>query len=525
MYHNSYEKMAVPEHIRKIERPKGTVVGDERNGVYPVREKLSSKSWVDENGKRHRPSKNGKVVGHIVNGTFVPLENRVETVSVCDVDIKDWGEYCLSNCLNSDILEDLKQVYEEGDALRLYVMAMLRSVRRGLTDRLMMRTYQESFISEVYPGLNLGKNQVCTFLRNVGRAYNKTVAFMRNRISGCGADDRLIIDGSIKQDHSKVNTLSAVSRKTCHTKHRDMSIMYCYGMRSREPLCCKAYPGNMVDMRAVEDFIEENRITEGILIADKGFPVESVESEIRKHDGLHFLLPMRRDRPEIRKYSMLAFDSCLPDARGISCKKIGAIWKGHKVWFYSFRDPQIAKDEEVLYLSGKDSSQVDARELASRRREFGTLVFISDLNLTCGEVSKIYDERWMIELMFRFERDILEMDDTREHSDYTAIASEFVDYLAAIMSARAYKYLDSKNILEKCTYGDAMHRLARFKMVRSADDGEWRMNRTALTDAEFASEVGILVKPVVPYVVKKRGRPKGSKDTRPRRKKSAPPSE
>ncbi|MBR6204100.1 MAG: hypothetical protein IKQ60_03425, partial [Candidatus Methanomethylophilaceae archaeon] len=104
-------------------------------------------------------------------------------------------------------------------------------------------------------------------------------------------------------------------------------------------------------------------------------------------------------------------------------------------------------------------------------------------------------------------------------------ASEFVDYLAAIMSARAYKYLDSKNILEKCTYGDAMHRLARFKMVRSADDGEWRMNRTALTDAEFASEVGILVKPVVPYVVKKRGRPKGSKDTRPRRKKSAPQSE
>jgi hypothetical protein len=517
--------MAVPEDIRKVERPRGTVVGDGHDGVYPVREKLSSRSWVDDEGKRHRPSRNGKVVGHIIDGMFVPSSKKAETVSVCDVDIKDWGEYCLCESLNRDLLEELKAAYAGEDAVRLYVMAMLRALRRGLTDRLMMRTYQESFISEIYTDLNLNKNQVSAFLRNVGRAYNRTVAFMRNRVSSCRADDRLIIDGSIKQDHSKINSLSAVSRKTCHTKHRDMSILYCYGMRSREPLCCKAYPGNMIDMRAVSDFIAENRITEGILIADKGFPIESVENEIRKHEGLHFLLPLKRDRPEIRKYSMLAFDSCLPDARGISCKKTGAIWKHRKVWLYSFRDPQIAKDEEVLYLNGRDPAEVDSRELASRRREFGTLAFISDLNLGCEEVDEIYSERWQIELMFRFERDILEMDDTREHSDYTAIASEFVDYLAAIMTARICRYLTSKKLLEKCTYGDAMHRLGRFKMVRSADDGTWRMNRTAITDAEFASDVGILVKPTVPHEVKKRGRPKGSRDTHPRRKRSVASTE
>ena len=517
--------MAVPEDIRRVERPKGTVVGDGRDGVYPVREKLASKSWVDEDGKRHRPSKNGRVVGHIIGGRYVPVSPKVDTVSVCDVDIKDWGEYCLCDSLNKDLLKDLRAVYEEEDAIKLYVMASMRALRRGLSDRLMMRTYQESFISETYPGLNLSKNNVCTFLRNVGRAYNHTLRFMRNRVSSCGADDRLIIDGSIKQDHSRINSMSAVSRKTCHTKHRDMSIMYCYGMRSREPLCCKAYPGNMIDLRAVSDFISENKITEGILIMDKGFPIESVESEIRKHKGLHFLLPMKRDRPEIKKYSMLAFDSCLPDARGISCKKTGAVWNGHKVWFYSFRDPQIAKDEEILYLNGKGPSEVDAKELASMRKMFGTLVFISDLNLECKEVDMIYNERWMIELMFRFERDILEMDDTREHSDYTVIASEFLDYLAAIMTARIYKYLDSKTLLEKCTYGDVMHRLERFKMVRSTDDGKWRMNRTALTDAEFASETGILIKPVIPQEVKKRGRPKGSKDTHPRKRRSVAASE
>ena len=503
-----------------MERPKGTVVADGRNGVYPVREKRAGKAWKDEDGKVHRPSYNGKVIGHIIDGVFVPVPEKVATLSVSPVDIKEWGAYRLSEMVNAGILEELLAVYSPEDAARLYCMATLRALNRGISDRLMMRTYEESFLSETFPGLALSKNQVCTFLRNVGRCYSKTVEFMRNRVAIVGADDCLIIDGTIKQDHSKVNSLSAVSRKTCHTKHRDMNVLYCYGVKSGEPLCSKAYPGNMVDMRAVSDFISENGISKGIIVADKGFPLESFEAAVMKNRDLHFLLPIKRDSPEIKKYSLLAFNSRLPDSRGISCKKVGAIRDGRKVWYYSFRDPEIAKGEEVLYLEGMDPSAVDSKELVAKRRVFGTLTLISDVDLDCRTVDSIYQERWLIELMFRFERDILEMDDTREHSTYTAIASEFVDYLAAIMAARLYKRLDSLGLLEDCTYGDAIHRLERFKMIR-VEDGGWSVNRTALTDAEFAARMGILVKPVVPKEVKKRGRPKGSKDTHPRKRRKS----
>ncbi len=66
--------MAVPEHIRKIPRPVNTVVSD--NGYkglkrYAVRERKGSK-YVS--GHNPQPQ-NGKVIGHIINGRYVPLED------------------------------------------------------------------------------------------------------------------------------------------------------------------------------------------------------------------------------------------------------------------------------------------------------------------------------------------------------------------------------------------------------------------------------------------------------------------
>lgn len=98
MYHTYSDKLSVPEDIRKIERPRGTVVCDGRDGIYPVREKLSGGYWVDEDGKPHRPSRNGRVVGHIINGGYVPKEP--DLVPVGDVDLKDWGNIELFDRLN-----------------------------------------------------------------------------------------------------------------------------------------------------------------------------------------------------------------------------------------------------------------------------------------------------------------------------------------------------------------------------------------------------------------------------------------
>ena len=510
--------MGVPEDVRRVPRPTGTVVMDSKSGVYSVREKLYMDPYQDESGKWHRPSRNGRVVGHIIDGRYVPKEED-GGVSVGRVDIKSWGEYELCDRLNRDILTDLLAHYNEEDATRLYVMAVLRAMNRNLSDRLMQRAYEESFLTEMYPGVNLRRTSVSTFLRNVGRTASRMTAFMRGRVRCVIDKEHLIIDGTLKQDHSRVNSMSAVSRKTRFLRYKQVMIMYAYNLESREPVCMKTYPGNVVDARAVDDFLEVFQITKGIIVADKGFSPEAVSSVTSRHEDLHYILPLKRNDSAIGKLSLDVADRVLKDVRGVAYTKVESSRDGVPVWYYAFRDPMIAAEEEVLYLTnGLDCADFDPEELETKR--FGMIFFESDCDLDPGTVYFTYEDRWTIELMFRFEKDILEMDDTREHSEYTLMASNFVDYLAALMSSRILAFFVRNGLLERATYGDVLARIGRFMMTDIDGNCEWRVSRAALTDAEFMERIGLLRRPMVPEFPKKRGRPKGSKDKKPRKKAS-----
>lgn len=512
--------MAVPEDIRKIDRPTGTVVCDERNGAYPVREKLSGKYWVDENGKPHRPSRNGRVVGHIKNGTFVPKDP--DSFPVGEVDLKDWGNIELFDRLNRDMLDRLKLFYNTEDSTRLYVMALLRASYKGITDHLMARQYQETFLTEVYPGVNLNRGSVSTFLRNVGRSCARISDFMRFETSHMGEDEHVIIDGSLRQDHSKTNSLSEVSKKTSKRGHKDILLLYAYSMEKKRPVCSKIYPGNMVDQRAVSDFVEQFGICNGIIVADKGFSYVSLKEAVEENKGLHYLLPIKRNSRVIEELSLCTFNELLAGDECIQCKKVSKTDNGETVWYYSFRDPSIALDEEILYMSAHRADGIDMEDLERSRPLFGTIMFQSDLEMSCGTAYETYDSRWLIELFFRSQEDTMEMDDTREHSDYSVIASNFVNYLASIMLSNMFRFLDEKGLLNNYTYGEILKLLLRIKMTRISCNGEWKVCRIAETDAEVLEKIGLLSRPVVPKEIKKRGRPKGSKDAKPRKKRSVP---
>ena len=63
--------------------------------------------------------------------------------------------------------------------------------------------------------------------------------------------------------------------------------------------------------------------------------------------------------------------------------------------------------------------------------------------------------------------------------------------------------------------GNGIHHRIRGEVYR--DPVEWEVSRAAITDAEFMEKIGLLKRPIVPEVKKKRGRPKGSKDKQPRK--------
>lgn len=510
--------MAVPEEIRRVPRPVNTFVCDiSKKGWYPVREKLGCGYYVDADGKRHRPSKNGKVIGHIIDGTFVPKEKKDNSIRTGNVDLKDWANVHVCDRENADLLEELNLFYNESDSLTIYVMAMLRALYRGMKDRMMERQYQETFLTEMYPHVKLNKNNVSIFIRDLGRTCGRITRFMRHRVSMIDDDDHLIIDGTLKQDHSKVNSLSEVSRKTVHTKHQDLLIMYGYSLKKREVVCSQVFPGNMVDGLAVRSFIQDNGISKGLIVADKGFPVDAIIEGARGTD-VHYLLPLKRSSSKISDKDMCEFEGVLSKGRGKLYRKVATTYKGRPIWLYSFKDPEITMDEELVYMDKHRGSAFDPKDYEASSKMFGTLVLESDTDMDPEDVGRAYEERWLVELCIRFDKDEKEMDDTREHSDYSVIGSHFIDHLASIMSSRMLGLFESSGVLEKNTYGDIMRLLRRLKKTRIGD-GEWQVRRIAKVDIGEVQKLNLFDVPVVPR--NKVGRPKGSRDKVPRKRRSA----
>lgn len=73
----------------------------------------------------------------------------------------------------------------------------------------------------------------------------------------------ILIDGTLKTNDSKINSLSNFSRKAKLKGRKDISVIYAFDLEAMKPICSKCYPGNMLDVTAYEDFISSNNITRG----------------------------------------------------------------------------------------------------------------------------------------------------------------------------------------------------------------------------------------------------------------------
>lgn len=510
--------MAVPEEIRRIQRPKNTFVVDSKTGVYSVREKVGCGYYVDENGKAHRPSRNGKVIGHIIDGVYV--ENTVDDglPPVGEVDLKDYANVHLCQMVSSDLLESLRRYYNTEEAERLYVIAVLRACYDGIQDYMLERQFEETFLSETFPDVNVGRSKVSRFLRDVGRSGSRIVKFMREQVGMCEDDDIIIFDGTLKRNESVVNSYSAVSRKTAAQRYRHVNVMTAYSYKRKEQIASRVYPGNMVDQRIVADFVNVLQLEKGLIVADRGFPPEAIRGALIGRPGIDYLVPLERDRVVIRELHLREFTNVLPGEDIAYRVEESTDEYGRPVWYYAFRDPRIAADEETLYLRGRSYRTLDPAELVRLRNEWGTIVFASNRRMEPTTVRSVYADRWIIETSFKFQRSQLEDDTTDEESDYTVQASQFIDHMASIMASRMRNRFEASGLLEKMTYDQVYSLLLRLKMTRE-HGGEWKLVRIADKDAQTSVVLDIVRRPIVPSLPpKKTGRPKGSKDRQPRKK-------
>ena len=487
--------MSIPKEILAVERPKNTIVaayGKDKD-KYAVKKRVGCKRV---NGRNVPVT--GPTIGHIVDGRFVE-DRKFESA---DPDLKDWANVAYCDSLIAGVIPELDAQYSHQTSLQIHCIAVLRVCYPGVKDCELKERYDSSFLSEIRPGVALSRNTVSSLLEKLGKSVSRIVEFMRGRAAKVGADHHLLVDGTLKSDESSVNSLSDFSRKARTKGSRDISVLYAFDLEAMEPVCSQCFPGNMLDLTAYSDFIERNGIKKGIIVADKGFPSSAAEKALAGSPDLHYLNPLKRNSSLIKTHSMLSFDGALEGFEGVLCKRAKVSGKGK--WLYSFRDPRLAAAEERDYISRRADGW-DAGDFERRRREFGTVVLESDLGLTAKEAYVAYSKRWEIETVMRYYKQACELDETRVHGDYSVIGSEFVSFLASLLTYKVLNDAGKKGVLDKMNYGKMMAKLERAKKIRIS--GEWRMVKINPSEEAILVGLGLLEKPKEPPK-RRPGRPK-----------------
>ena len=515
--------MPVPADIRAVPRPVNTVVEDNgRDGPkrYAVRERKST-VYVQNGNPQPR---NGKVIGHIIDYKYVPVPTKkLSTIP----DMLSYGSSALVKSVTEDLKEDLLAVYDASDVYAMMSLATLRVIKPGIAANRVATHYRRTFVSVDYPGAALSENSIGSLLQRIGMNGSQRREFYQLRMQATAKDHHIAIDGTLKQDNSKVNDLSAYSRKARVRGVCEVSVLYAYDIERMEPICAEVFPGNSIDASSYPAFIRDNDIQRGIIVADKGFPPSKIKAELQERPDLHFLTPIKRNDKRISDNDMLSFEGVLTgiDAHVVYKKKQ---IKGGR-YLYSFKDARKASAEENSYLANAQKKHTFSPEkYAKKQVTFGVIVLESDQDLEPKAVYQCYDDRWLLELVFnRYKSDEC-LDHTDVQGDFSVIGSEFINFISTVATCRIIRKAQNAGLLDQMSYAELIDDLSSaWRRADASGDpvtGDEYWVHTLQIVFDELEALG-LSKPVPKPAPKKRGRkpkPKDESEQKPKRPRGRP---
>lgn len=501
--------MAIPAEILAISRPKNTIVVD-LGGNGPKRFAVRSrKSVIRLPGKNPAPI-NGKVIGHIIDGQYIP---KVDPIAINGPSFCSYGASAFAYSVSGDILQDLYKVFPISDAQSILSIAIIRVLKPHVAANRYGVFYKQTYLSQYLPNVHLSKNYITSLQEKIGMDGEKRHKFFDLRMKNICESHHIVIDGMLKSNNSTVNDLNSFSYKSKLKGTNDISILYALDLETQELLCAEVFQGNSVDALSYRSFIKNNKICKGVIIADKGFPLSVLKKILHEENfSLHYISPLKRNDKRFIENKMFLYDDRFSwEGNDILCKK-RKLEDG--TFIYSFRDPNRAAKEEQSYLKKtKDNEQFDIEKYEEHKKRFGTLTVISDLDVDAKYIYDYYSKRWIIETIFdRYKNDI-ELTTTSVQNNYSVIGSEFINFISVLITTRLLKKASDAGILDHMTFGNLIDDLSqvRRKTCSNIDelpefnDNFWEQN--PIKEHINTMEKLGLIKPIPKPEIKRRGRP------------------
>jgi len=474
----------VPETIRKVERPKNTIVqATKKDNIYLVVQRVGCRY---DNGRRLPV--NGKVIGHIIDGQYVPKEESEERLSQRSFHVLKYGSAAFADKMGNELYRQLKEVFHKDDALDIYCLTLIRTSFPETKDYQARDRYDKSWISYLYPGARLSKNDVCELLFNIGKSYDLVVGFMRKRVEELIKEGtKVLIDGMLKSNTSKVNSFSGFSYKGRIKGTKDISIIAAVDAEKKEPICMKVYKGSMPDTSNFVDFIQEFSIKDGIEIGDKAFTFEKMQQY--KDGKIGFLHPLKRSS---KKADKLELSSLMVPLKTEEQVIMAAKKEDGGLYYYLFRDERRAAKEESDFIRKKKPGSFDSADYKRRRDQFGTICFVSNCDFSTKDVYDYYALRWEIETVFRMYKDILSLNTTRVHDDCSVIGTEFVNYLSSVITCKMKNMIKNLGLSKEYTLRDIMGRLSDMVMISTdTKAAKWNLCNLSKADLNLKKVLGV----------------------------------
>ncbi|MDR3186399.1 MAG: hypothetical protein LBU04_06300 [Christensenellaceae bacterium] len=124
-----------------------------------------------------------------------------------------YGTSALVQSVTSDIFSDLLRVFPINEAVTIMAIATLQVIKPSIASPRLSTHYNRTFVSKHYLGAALSPNSVCSLFERLGKDGPIRRQFYQKRIDSVVSTHHIAIDGTLKQDTSVVNDLSAFSLK------------------------------------------------------------------------------------------------------------------------------------------------------------------------------------------------------------------------------------------------------------------------------------------------------------------------
>jgi len=439
---------------------------------------INSKYYLYEVSSKWNPDKKrsqkitGKLLGRITEKEgFIPSDKnnlRTKYVKPSDICVKEYGVSAFINNHFQDYIQLLRKHFQQHAEIIL-LLAYCRLIFQSPLKNAEFH-YLNSYLSELFPELNLSASRLSGLMREIGTKRTNIVEFFKEFII---ANDHIIFDGTDLFCNSKNMEMSKMSKSKKNTFDHVANIMMAFATELQLPIYYRIVPANNKDIKSFKLSIQEAKMNQAVVIADKGF--YSKENLISlKNESLSFIIPLKRNN---------AFIDYNPIRTNDRLKMKFFVFEKRIIWCYSinqnddnvtvYLDEELKAEEMKDYLIRTTSlpEEYNMEKFYVRQYQFGTIAVLHNLDKSEEQVFIDYKSRMQTETMIDTLKNVLSADSSYIHNEQSMETWMLINYVALHWYYRLLQILKSSKLNKKFLPMDFIKFLREIKKVRI--NGNW----------------------------------------------------